>query len=104
MCDNLFNVSNALAKQKRNPLNKWCVSCYLKSNKETSVSNELETVNNSKMIVEGDKEIKSKNNNTKNREDVPEEVSCTFHMLSTMFISTSMMIYIFLILRTQMVL
>ena len=29
------------------------------------------------MIVEGDKEKKSKNNNTKNRENVPEEVSCT---------------------------
>ena len=29
------------------------------------------------MIVEGDKENKSKNNNTKNREDVPEEVYCT---------------------------
>ena len=76
MCDNLFNVSDALAKQKQNPLNKLCASCYIKSNKETSVSNESETTNNSKMIVEGDKENKS-NNNTKNREVVPEEVYCT---------------------------
>ena len=77
MCDNLFKVSDALAKQKQNPLNKCCVSCYLKSNKESSFSSELETINNSKMIVEGDKEKKSKYNNTKNRENVPEEVSCT---------------------------
>ena len=77
MCDNLFNVSDALAKQKQNPMNKFFVSCYLKSNKEISVSNESETTNNSKMIVEGDKEKKFKNNNTKNCEDVPEEVSCT---------------------------
>ena len=37
----------------------------------------METTNNSKMIVDGDKEKKSKNENTKNREDVPEEVFCT---------------------------
>ena len=54
MCDNLYKVSHALAKQKQNPLNNVCVSCYIKSNKETSVSNELETTNNSEMIVEGD--------------------------------------------------
>lgn len=54
MCDNLYKVSDALAKQKQNPLNKLCASCYIKSNKEFSVSNELETTNNSKMIIEGD--------------------------------------------------
>ena len=67
--------------KKQNPMNKCFVSCYLKSNKETSVSNESETTNNSKMIVEGDKEKKFKKNNTKNCEDVPEEVSCTKHFL-----------------------
>ena len=87
MCDNLHKVSDALAKQKQNPLNKLCASCYIKSNKETSVSNELETTNNSKMIIEGDNEKKSKNNNTTNREDVPEEVSCTKNFLFSLVLN-----------------
>ena len=37
----------------------------------------MKVTNNSKMIVEVNKENKSNNNNTKNCEDVPEEFSCT---------------------------
>ena len=77
MCDNLHKVSDALAKQKQNPLNKLCASCYIKSNKETSVSNELETTNNNKMIIEGDNEKNLKIIILRIVKDVPEEVSCT---------------------------
>ena len=64
-------------KQKQNPLNKLCSSWYEKSNRETLLSNELNATNNRKMIVECDKDKTSNNNNTKNREDVPEEESYT---------------------------
>ena len=92
ICDNLFKISGVLSKQKQNPLNKFCYSCYLKLNKETLLSHELKTTNTSKIIVEGDKENKSYNNNTKNREDVPEEVSCTKHFLFSLVSSYIMSI------------
>ena len=38
ICDNLFKISGVLSKQKQNPLNKFCYSCYLKSNRETLLS------------------------------------------------------------------
>ena len=43
MCDNLYKVSDALARETQNSLNKICVSCYINFNKEILVSNDLET-------------------------------------------------------------
>ena len=58
MCDNLIKVTDALDRDKENPLYKFCVTCFKEATKQASVSNELETNTNSKMVVEGDEENK----------------------------------------------
>ena len=51
MCDNLIKANDALARDKENPLNKFCVTCFKEATKQTSVSNELETNTNSEMAM-----------------------------------------------------
>ena len=46
----MFKISDALSKQKENPLNKFCFSCYETSNGETLLSNELEDGNKNTII------------------------------------------------------
>ena len=50
ICNNMFKISDALSKQKENPLNKFCSSCYETSNGETLLSNELEDGNKNTII------------------------------------------------------
>ena len=81
ICKNMFEISDALSKQNQNPLNNFSSSCYEKSKRETLLSNELEdgnqnttinqnTTNNSKIIVEVDKDKISNNNSFKNYEEM----------------------------------
>ena len=51
ICNNMFNISDALSKQKENSLNKFCPSCYETSNGETLLSKELKDGNKNTIII-----------------------------------------------------
>ena len=52
MCDNMIKVSDALARDKENPLNKFCVTCFKEVTKQTSVSNEIRQQKKRKCNIE----------------------------------------------------